>query len=78
MPATSSHDRHAHALTMASSLASARRWQSEACALRHHAALPRLTAAQRAQLLREAEAADRQARFWLAGLPVSPPSDRRG
>ncbi len=45
----------------ASCLASARRWRKEAV---------HLTAGQRATLLREAEAAERQADWWLDAITV--------
>jgi hypothetical protein len=46
-------------------IASARRWQAEAEHLREMAASPRLTACQSAALRRQADAADRQAAWWL-------------
>ena len=46
-------------------MASARRWRAEAEHLRDMALEPHLINAQRALLLREAEAADRQATWWL-------------
>jgi hypothetical protein len=45
----------------------ARRWYREAGHLRTLAALPRLGDSERRTLLREAEAADRQAKAWLEG-----------
>jgi len=48
-----------------SCLASNHAWRREANALRNHARAQHLTDIQRAQLLREAEAADRQADWWL-------------
>lgn len=49
-------------------LASARAWRAEAACLRQMAAgTAHLTDAQRATLLREADAADRQADWWLDG-----------
>ena len=66
MPTTPHHGRpDPPAIT--SCLASARRWQAEAAALREHAQATRLSPTQRASLLRGAVAADRQAEFWLAG-----------
>ncbi|MHB0698271.1 hypothetical protein [Roseomonas mucosa] len=64
---TAPHHGRPDPLAVTSCLASARRWQAEAAALREHAEAPRLTPAQRASLLRGAVAADRQAGFWLAG-----------
>jgi hypothetical protein len=46
---------------------SARRWRREADHLRALAAEPRLGDPERRTLLREAEAADRQAKAWLEG-----------
>lgn len=46
-------------------IASARRWQAEAEHLRETAANPRLTACQSAALRQQADAADRQAAWWL-------------
>ena len=54
-----------------SCLASARTWRSEAEHLRDHAKASCLTASQRATLLREAEAADRQADWWLDALEAA-------
>ena len=54
--------------TDASCLASARGWRKEAENLRHNADTAYLTANQRATLLREAEAAERQARWWLDAI----------
>jgi hypothetical protein len=48
-----------------SCLASNAAWRREAAALRNMAINPRLTASARDSLLREAEAADRQADRWL-------------
>jgi phytoene/squalene synthetase len=48
-------------------LASNAAWRREAAALRDHAALPHLSAEARQTLLREAEAADRQADWWFNG-----------
>lgn len=48
-------------------LASSTSWRRMASNLRDHATGPHLTDPQRAQLLREADAADRQADWWLAG-----------
>lgn len=48
-------------------LPSSAAWRREAAALRDHATLPHLSAEARQTLLREAEAADRQADWWLAG-----------
>lgn len=48
--------------------ASAKRWQSEAECLREQAELRHLTPKQRAVMLREAQAADRQAGWWLGGV----------
>lgn len=50
-----------------SCLSSSRRWQREAECLREHAEVRVLTPKQRAVFLREAEAADRQAAWWLRG-----------
>ena len=54
----------------ASCLASARRWRKEAEHLRNNAEAVHLTAGQRATLLREAEAAERQADWWLDAITV--------
>jgi hypothetical protein len=54
----------------ASCLASARRWRREAEHLRDKAEAVHLTAGQRATLLREAEAAERQADWWLDAITV--------
>ncbi len=51
-----------------SSLASARRWQSEAQCLRELAEASYLTEKQSATLRRQAEAAVRQAAWWLGGV----------
>src|SRR5271157_5694577 len=48
-------------------LASNAAWRREAAALRDHAALSHLSPDVRQALLREAEAADRQADWWLTG-----------
>ena len=48
-----------------SCLASSEAWRREAAALREHATLPHLDRDARQTLLREAEAADRQADWWL-------------
>jgi hypothetical protein len=50
-----------------SCLASNAAWRRQASHLRQHAAIPHLTEQQGLCLLREAEAADRQADMWLAG-----------
>jgi hypothetical protein len=42
-------------------------WRREATNLRKHAAMTHLTDDQRMALQREAEAADRQADWWLSG-----------
>ncbi len=52
----------------ASCLASARSWRKEAEHLRDNAEAATLTAGQRATLLREAEAAERQADWWLDAI----------
>jgi len=52
----------------ASCLASARSWRKEAEHLRDNAEAAYLTAGQRATLLREAEAAERQADWWLDAI----------
>ena len=52
----------------ASCLASARSWRKEAEHLRDNAEAAYLTAGQRAALLREAEAAERQADWWLDAI----------
>jgi len=57
------------AVRNAACIASARRWRSEAEHLREMARAPHLTARQSATLLREADAADRQADWWLAAHP---------
>ena len=46
-------------------LASARSWRQEAAHLRDHAERPHLNQAQRNALLRQADAAERQADWWL-------------
>ena len=48
-----------------SCLASARSWRQEAAHLRDHAERPHLTSSQRAVFLRQAEAAEQQADWWL-------------
>jgi hypothetical protein len=48
-------------------LASNAAWRREAAALRDHAALSHLSPDARQALLREAEAADEQADWWLTG-----------
>ena len=55
-------------LADASCFASARAWRAEAEALREHAQAATLTERQRVTLLREAEAADRQADRWLDAI----------
>ena len=52
----------------ASCLASARHWRKEAEHLRNNAQAAHLTAGQRATLLREADAAERQADWWLDAI----------
>ena len=54
-----------HRLADASRLASARLWRSHAELLRDGAEVPALTTGQRTTLLRDAEAAERQARRRL-------------
>ncbi len=54
----------------ASCLASARSWRKEAEHLRDNAEAAYLTAGQRATLLREAEAAERQVAWWLDAISV--------
>ena len=54
-----------------SCLASARSWRQEAACLRDHADRPYLTSMQRAALLRQAEAAERQADWWLEGMQAA-------
>ena len=49
-------------------LASARTWRKEAEHLRDNAEAAYLTTGQRATLLREAEAAERQANWWLDAI----------
>ncbi|CAM4297780.1 hypothetical protein HVIM_04544 (plasmid) [Roseomonas mucosa] len=66
MPTTPHHGRP-DPPAVTGGLASARRWQAEAAALREHAQATRLSPTQRASLLRGAVAADRQAEFWLEG-----------
>ena len=51
-----------------SCLASARSWRKEAEHLRDNAEATYLTTGQRATLLREAEAAERQADWWLDAI----------
>ena len=60
--------RHAARQCLASNAA----WRREAAALRDHATLPHLSPAAREALLREAEAADRQADWWLTGAIEAP------
>ena len=48
-------------------LREAQRWRQEAANLREHASLPRLAVAVSAELLRNAEWADRTALHWEAG-----------
>jgi hypothetical protein len=48
--------------------ASASAWRAEAESLREHAQAAYLTERQRVTLLREAEAADRQADWWLDAI----------
>ncbi len=48
-----------------SCLASVRSWRQEATHLREHAERPALTNAQRDTFLRQADAAERQADWWL-------------
>ena len=55
-------------LADASCFASARRWRRDAEHLRDNADAIYLTTGQRAMLLREAEAADRQADWWLEAV----------
>lgn len=50
-----------------SCVASNHSWRLQAAALRQHAQKPHLADDRQATLLREAEAADHQADFWLAG-----------
>ena len=50
-----------------SCLASNAAWRREAALLRQHTTLPHLDPDARQTLLREAEAADRQADWWLNG-----------
>ena len=52
----------------ASCLASARRWRTHAEVLRDGAEASVLTTGQRTTLLRDAEAAERQARRWLRAM----------
>ena len=58
-------------------LASVRRWRLEASALRKLADRSYLSNRQRDTLLREAEAADRQAEYWLGATDSSYPKTRR-
>ena len=51
-----------------SCFASARRWRRDAEHIRDNAEAAYLTASQRTMLLREAEAADRQADWWLEAV----------
>ncbi len=46
-------------------LASVRSWRQEASHLREHAERPALTTVQREAFLRQADAAERQADWWL-------------
>ncbi len=55
-------------LADASCFVSARRWRRDAEHLRDNADASHLTTGQRAMLLREAEAADRQADWWLEAV----------
>lgn len=55
-------------LTDTSCFASARRWRRDAEHIRDNAETAHLTARQRTMLLREAEAADRQADWWLEAV----------
>ena len=48
-------------------LREAQRWRQQAANLREHASLPRLAVAVSAELLRNAEWADRTALHWEAG-----------
>ena len=57
-----------HHLADASRLASARRWRTHAELLRDGAEVPALTTGQRTTLLRDAEAAERQARRRLRAM----------
>jgi len=61
------HSHHQHTAD-ASCLASAGSWRKEAEHLRDNAEAVHLTAGQRATLLREAEAAERQADWWLDAI----------
>lgn len=63
------------AFRMQSCLASARDWRHEAENLRALARGAHLTPEQSVMLLREAEAADRQAEGWIAGAEEHRPSD---
>jgi hypothetical protein len=58
-------------------LASVRRWRLEASALRELADRSYLSNRQRDTLLREAEAADRQAEYWLDATTCSYRKTRR-
>lgn len=58
----------AQRLADASCFASVRAWRAEAEILREHAQAATLTERQRMTLLREAEAADRQADWWLDAI----------
>ena len=56
-------------------LGSNAQWRRHAAVLRNHAAQPHLNADARLRLVREAEAADHQADWWLSGaLEVGLPS----
>ncbi len=50
-----------------SCLERAEAWRQNACYVRQHAALPHLNPQAKAALLREAEASDRQAEWWVNG-----------
>ena len=50
-----------------SCVASAAAWRQQAEHLREHAAMPNLSVSAAQTLLREADAADRQAEWWLSG-----------
>ncbi len=59
-----------HRLVDATCLASARRWRTHAELLRDSAEAPALTTGQRTALLRDAEAAERQARRRVRAMRV--------
>jgi hypothetical protein len=61
---------HLQRTAEASCLASARSWRKEAEHLRDNAEAAYLTAGQRATLLCEAEAAERQADWWLDAIAL--------